>query len=903
MRTSRPLLLIAVALAAMVLIWSADFYTEWLWFDSVGYLGVLQRQIASRLIVFAVAFIFTSVFLIGNLRLARSRARWSGRASAPGYISFDRWGRLQLASDSLHNLLQPVGLLLGLLFALTLSAQWQAYLAFFNQHPFGQQDPLFGADIAFFVFQIPVFSGVLRFLAVLTVLTMSLVFLIYLGRALRGLAPVDGRISLEVPVEARTHLAVLGAFLFLLIAAGVWLSTYELVYSSRGVTVGAGFTDVNVRLPVLRLLTLVSAALGISLIWAAVRNSVRLPLAILGAWALVFVIGNVALPFIVQQTMVAPNELAREREYIEHNIRLTRLAYGLHAVEEVEFPAEEAPTAQDIRDNPLTVNNIRLWDHRPLLDTYNQLQAIRGYYEFGDVDIDRYEIDGNYRQVMLSARELNPSRLAREAQTWQSLHLQYTHGYGLTMSPVNEITGEGLPNLFLRDVPPVGKLEVTRPEIYFGEKTDSYVITNTRVPEFDYPSGDQNVFGHYEGKGGVELGSPLNRLAFAVRFGESNMVLSTLLTSDSQILFHRNVRERINLIAPFLLLDHDPYLVLNDGRIFWVQDAYTHSDAYPYAQFYRGDLNYLRNSVKVIVDAYEGSVDFYLLDETDPLARTYASAYPGLFKSSAELPAGMREHLRYPEDLFLVQTEMYRTYHMQDPQVFYLREDQWQKPKEIYEDKEVVIDPYYVIMKLAGEEREEFLLMMPMTPPARNNVTAWLAARSDGDEYGKLLVYKYPKDRLVYGPLQVEGRISQDPTISAQFALWNQAGSRVIRGNMMMVPIGNSNIYVEPVYLLADRGTLPELKRVVVTVGDRIAMDATLSGALAQLFSLSGTPSRPSQPPPAGGTSSWPELSKQANELYDQAQSQIAQGDWAGYGESMRQLKAVLVEMSRMPAN
>lgn len=901
MRRNRrlPLILALVVLLGM-LGWGVGLYTDWLWFASLGYLGVLQRTLAIQVgLFFAGALLFLAI-LGGNVWLARAL---SARYEPPftirgGDIWFDDAPRPRVPT----RLLATAGLTLALLVALIMGTsalrQWDGVLRFALGQPFGVVDPLFGQDVGLYVFAIPFYRFAVSWLMGALTMTLIAVAAIYAFRYYGMTLLRSGRLPYDLARPIKGHLAVLGAALLLLLSVSYRLEIFELVYSPLGVVFGAGYTDVNAHLPALNVLSIV-VLLGAGLLVAyAFTSRLWMPLLGIGLWLVVLLLGNVAYPFLVQKAIVEPSELTHERPFIEQNIRMTRLAYGLDSVQEQAFPAEPMPSKEAISSNPGTVDNIRLWDHRPLLDTYNQIQAIRGYYEFTDVDIDRYVIDGRYRQVMLSARELVTDKLPNEAKTWQSLRLQYTHGYGVAMSPVNEITGEGLPTLFLRDVPPTGVLPVTRPEIYHGERTDGYVIVNTQIKEFDYPSGSENVFSQYQGKGGVEIGPLFNRLAFAWRFAESNILLSNFLTNESRVLFHRNVQDRVRMLAPYLTLDRDPYIVLHDGRLFWIQDAYTTSDKYPYAEPYNRRLNYIRNSVKAVVDAYSGEVNFYIAEPADPLVKVYAAAFPELYKPLSAMPEGLRLHLRYPEDMFLIQVEMYRTYHMQDPQVFYLREDQWNVPREIFQDKEQPVEPYYVIMRLPDSNREEFLLMLPMTPPARQNVIAWLAARSDGDNYGNLLVYNFPKDKLVYGPLQVEGRISQDPVISSQFALWNQAGSRVIRGNLLLIPIGNSNIYVEPVYLRAVNGTIPELKRVVVAAGDKIAMEPTLGAALARLFDVQvGQPTQPppTQPPPGQGQpDNVGDLIRQANEVYGRAEEQLRQGDWAGYGESQRRLKDLL---------
>ena len=615
-------------------------------------------------------------------------------------------------------------------------------------------------------------------------------------------------------------------------------------------------------------------------------------------WIAIAIIFGSIYPAIMQRFQVEPNELAREKFYIRSNIQFTRLAFGIDRIEVRDIPIELAPSEDDIRQNSATINNIRLWDYRPIKDTYNQIQSIRLYYNFVDIDVDRYQIDGSYRQVLLGARELTPEKLAAQAQTWVNRRLQFTHGYGVTMSPTNEVTEQGLPNLLIKDVPPIGTMEITRPEIYFGEKTDDYVIVNTRIAEFDYPKGDTNVFTHYEADSGIRLDSFLRKLAFTWELGDINILISDELLEDSQLLYRRNIQERVNHVAPFLKLDSDPYIVIDNGQLYWVQDAYTVSDLYPYSQPNTSGINYVRNSVKVVVNAYDGSIMFYLIDPEDAIVNTYASIFPALFRPIDEMPETLREHLRYPLDLFQVQASVYQTYHMTDPRVFYNKEDLWAIPVETYADAERSMEPYYVIMRLPGEEQEEFVLMLPFTPTQKDNMITWLAARSDGDKYGKLIAYNFPKDKLIYGPRQIEARIDQDPTISSQLTLWGQKGSQVIRGNLLVIPIEQSILYVEPVYLKAERGQLPELIRVVVASGDLIAMEETLAESLNTIYAgLSEEELPVTTPTTPIRSDKLAELAKLAQEHYDKAQEYLKEGDWAGWGEELGKMSEVLRQL------
>jgi uncharacterized protein len=809
------------------------------------------------------------------------------------------------------------GLLLACFMGLLAAAQWLTALQFFHRTSFGLEDPAFGQDVGFYVFAMPALEAAEGWLFTAWVLITLSAIAVHLA-VLTVEQGIDvGRHGLPLARGLTAHLCCLVAVLFLLVAAHHVLGLFDLVRSTRGAAYGASYTDVVVQRPaqvVLGLLAVLASGLCVA---SSVRGRYRPALGGAGVWLVAVVVIGWAVPTAVQQVAVAPNELDRERPYIEATIRFTRRAFGLDGIEQREVSYQDAVSPDAISRDQDTVNNIRLWDPRPLLDTYKQIQTIRQYYQFDDVDVDRYTIDGEYRQVMVAARELVPEQLPRQAQSWVSQQLQYTHGYGVVMSPVNVVSQEGLPELLVRDIPPIGQIPITRPEIYFGQKTSHYVLTRTATPEFDYPSGDQGVFvARYQADAGIGVGSLVHRLLFAVKFQDPNFLLNASLQADSQLLYRRNIVERVRQLAPFLRLDPDPYIVVADGSLYWIQDAYTTSDRYPYSDPYqspapgRGErrprpVNYMRNSVKIVTNAYDGTVHFYIADPTDPVVQTYARIFPALFQAQAEAPAAIRAHFRYPEGLFRVQAEKYRLFHIQDPRVFYLREDQWSIANELFTGNKQPVEPYYVVMRPPGDRRTEFMLMLPFTPSNRDNMIGWLAARSDDPDYGKLLVYNYPKDTVIYGPLQIETRIDQDPTISAQFSLWNQSGSRVIRGNLLAIPIGQSNLYVEPIYLQATASPLPELKRVVVANGNRIVMEATLAEALARLFGpagpgagqASGVPGPSGRPPAVGADVS--QLAAQAQGQYQRAQDALGAGDFARYGEELRGLEDTLNQLVR----
>jgi uncharacterized membrane protein (UPF0182 family) len=599
----------------------------------------------------------------------------------------------------------------------------------------------------------------------------------------------------------------------------------------------------------------------------------------------VAILAGVAYPGLIQRYQVSPNEIVKEKPYIDFNIRYTRLAYGLDNIEEREFPAEETLTLQDLRKNEATLKNIRLWDTQPLLATYSQLQEIRTYYKFTDIDIDRYLINGEYRQVTLSPRELSAKDLP--SRIWINERLTYTHGYGAVVSPVNRVTREGLPEFWVKDIPPAAStdLRISRPQLYFSELATDYVFVKTQAKEFDYPAGDQNVYTTYEGQGGIPLGSFWRKTLFAARLGDLKLLLSNDLTPGSRVLLYRNIRERVQRIAPFFRYDDDPYMVISTaGRIVWLLDGYTVSDRFPYSAPTRGLGNYVRNAVKVTVDAYDGTVHFYVADPADPLIRTTARIFPGLLQPLDAMPADLRAHIRYPEGLFRVQAGMYAVYHMRDTQVFYNKEDLWSIPVRHGAGPDRPMEPYYLILRLPGEPKEEFVLLIPFNPSKKDNLSAWLAARSDPPHYGKLVVYNFPKQKLIYGPRQIEARIDQDSFISQQLSLWNQRGSQVIRGNLLVIPIERSLVYVEPLYIAAEKGQLPELKRVIVGFGDRIAMAETLEDAMARVF---GGPAASAGAEAAPGPSVRPEGSVKT--LLDAAASALTRAN-----EELRRLDELL---------
>ncbi len=863
-------------------------YTDFLWFREIGYSGVFTKTLWIKVLLGVISGVLFFALFYVNIKLA-ARLRdgvaplQSRNPEVPGPAELD---------PLIRRLLLPVALVLGFLAAPQAAMHWESALLFFNGLPFGIQDPLMGKDIGFYIFRLPALEALYRwFLVALGLILVASAFVHLLYGSVQY-----SEAGLFVHRAAKIHLSVLLALLLLVQCGGYLLDAYKLLYSHTGVVFGAGYTDIHARLPALRVLAVVSAAVAVLTLVQMRWSGLKYLVIGLGALAAVHVVGMYAYPSFLQQFHVVPNELVAETPYIQRNIRSTRHAYGLDRVEAQEFPVNEVLTADDLRKNDATVKNIRLWNYQPLLSTYAQLQQIRTYYEFVDVDNDRYNIDGNYRQVMLSARELSHEQLP--SRIWINEHLVYTHGYGVVYSPVNQISKEGLPEFFVKDIPPVsdGFVKVTRPEIYFGEVANDYVFVKTLAQELDYPAGDQNIYTTYEGDGGVPLRSFWRKLLYSARFATLRISLSNDITPESRILYYRRIQDRVRKLASFLDFDEDPYLVVTpEGRLFWIIDGYTTSERYPYSEPREGVGNYIRNSVKTVVDAYNGTVDFYISDPDDPVVKAYSKGFPGLFKPMTVMPEALRSHVRYPQDLFKVQARMYATYHMRDPQVFYNKEDLLSIPIRKGDEQEREMEPYYTIMRLPGEAEEEFVLLLPFTPNNRDNMRAWLAARSDGSHYGKLLALNFPKARLVYGPNQIDARIDQDAFISQQLSLWGQRGSQVIRGNLLAIPIQDSLLYVQSLYLAAEQGSLPELKRVVTVFGNRIAMRENLEDALRELFGDAAEgPVTASLPVSAVAEEAAGNPAAEAMEHYERSMERLRAGDWAGFGEALRRLEQSL---------
>lgn len=894
--------------------------TDWWWYSEVGFADVFIKSLSAKAIVGFSAGLIAFAFLFINLLLAlRSKVPWM--ASIPEALI----GQRILVND---RIVRKTGIVVSFAIALFIGflsfGNWQDVLKFILAVPFGQSDPIFNKDISFYTFSLPVYSFTLGLIKTLVLISLITCGIIYFLRGSLNLTSILGNIDLarlngrldtssiklgddkKTNRKARLHISILLSFFLLTIASGTYLSLYSLLLGESGPVFGAGFTDATIIVPILHISVFIYGLAAFLALFYGVSGRI-LPL--LGAIFLTVVVGfaSTAIPAVFQKLIVAPNELVKETPFIKNNIAASRKAYGLDQVEEREITANKPITASDIEANNLTIKNVRLWDREPLLSTFSQIQEIRTYYEFISVDNDRYQIGNELRQIMLSPRELSSDSLPNK--NWINEQLTFTHGYGIAAGPVNEVTPEGLPVLFVKDLPPrseVKELTISRPEVYYGEMPNEYVIVRTKSKEFDYPKGEENVYTTYSGKGGIEINSFMRRLLYSVHFSSLKLLLSSDITSESRILYYRNIKERVLKIVPFLTLDRDPYLVIDNGKIYWILDAYTSTDRYPYSQplsLNGSTVNYIRNSVKVVLDAYDGSVKFYQADPNDPIIKTYARIFPKVFRPLSEMPEGLASHLRYPEDIFTLQTVIYTTYHMDDPQIFYNKEDQWEIPVVAYGEEQQArtqtqaMAPRHMIMKLPDESKEEFILMLPFTPRAKDNLSAWMVARNDGEQYGKLVVYRFPKDKLVFGPKQVIGRINQDAEVSRQISLWDQRGSQVIQGILSVIPIEESLIYIRPLYLKAEAGKIPELKRVIVAYENKIAMEETLEAGLSKIFGTSANQSQTIIQLPVATTTvdmSREDLLQEATEVYEAALRAQREGDWARYGEEIKKLGEVL---------
>lgn len=918
-----------IVVILVLLIGCAGFLTNWMWFDSLGYEKVFWTKFLSQLEIGVPVFL--AAMLLVRIYLKSLKKHYFIEVESHEIPDEKRLNKISWGMSVVFGLL--VGLTAG-------ASTWMDFRQFANATSFGLKDPLFHLDISFYVFKLA-FLTKANNIVLGIVVGVVIITLLYYGILITVRTPdmfewepeepegpeTSGENAIpftrkyrKKPSEKRTldlnndnmiqllHIAsgkltLLGIVFYLMVAMDFLMRQFDLLHVHTGAVYGAGFTDVNVKLWVYRLIMVLSVVGAVTLCHHMHRKEpkklVRIPIAIVA----VGLLGGV-VSFAVQNLLVSPDEINKESKYLERNISYTRHAYGLDNIKVEEFPAEQNLNQQAIRDNSQTITNIRINDYEPVQDFYNQTQSIRQYYDFNDVDIDRYNIDGEQTQTYLAAREINESKIS---STWINRHLKYTHGYGAAVSRVDAVTASGQPDIIVKNIPPESEakdIDITRPEIYFGELTNDYVIVNTDEQEFDYPNGNENSYSTYKGKAGIKL-NLLNRILFSVREGSMKLLVSSNVNSDSRIIINRNIKDRVEKLMPYLSYEKDPYMTVVNGKLYWIVDAYTTSSYYPYSEPYSGEVgstNYIRNSVKVVVDAYNGDTTFYVVDQDDPVARTYQKIYPTLFKDVKEMPEGIRKHIRYPNSLLKIQAGVYTKYHMDQVKVFYQDEDLWDIAHQIYGTEEKEMDPSYFIFELPDEKKAEFINMIPFTPKSKQNMTAIMMARNDGNRYGQLLVYKFPKNKTVYGPMQIEAQIDQNTEISKEFSLWNSSGSKYRRGDLFVIPINNSIMYVEPVYLEASNQAIPEMKRVIVAYGDKIAYESTLEDALADLFGEDENGGQ-SQSASASsgknnsGKSNTKELIQKANEAYENAVNAQKSGNWKKYGDYLDELEKYLNQL------
>ena len=897
---SRRFLLIPIILffILVAIVWPglSSTLADWWWFKEIGYQIIFTKEIVTRGLLFLGVFGVATALFYGNFRLAQR-----GLAMVPFSVQLGPGLPPLNLSSALRRLSLPIALVLGFLFGSAGSTAWETILLAMDRTPFGTVDPIFGRDISYYVFTLPAIDGILTMLTVMAFFALALLVPTYFLRGDIVIAPPR---KVTMAHAASRHVGIILALFFVLIALELWfVDIPSLLYSTTGPQmIGASYTDLHATLPALRISALVALIAAVAVAVGGSRGHLaKYGLRAIAAYALVGVLGRSVYPGLMQKFFVAPTELTRETPYLKYHLAATRQAWGLDSVEIKELGDAGTLTLADIRNNGPTIDNVRLWDREPLLQTFGQLQEIRTYYDFINVDDDRYWIDGKYRQVLLSPRELNAASLPQ--RTFINEHLTYTHGMGLTLGPVNQVTSEGLPVLFIKDLPPAStiSIKVTRPQIYYGELDYGYALVGTREKEFDHPSGDENVYASYDGTGGVSVRNTLRRLVLATNFQEMKILFSGDITSQSKVLYYRNIRARVEKALPFLQFDHDPYMVVtDDGKLKWIMDAYTSSDRYPYSHRVSDGTNYMRNSVKVVLDAYDGSIRAFISAPNDPLIRTWSRIFPGILLPFDSMPADLRKHIRYPDELFRLQTGLYATYHLDSAATFYLREDQWAVPGAAAADTAV---PFmrHIVMRLPGEKDAEYVYMVPFSPRGKDNLAAWMVARNDGAEYGKLRVYKLSRTSLVFGPTQIENRINQNTQISQQVSLWDQRGSKVLRGDLLVIPIEGSLLYVQPLYLQAEGGKIPELKRVVVAYQNQVVMQETLDGALNEMFggnpdarsttAAAGTAAAPSA---ADAVANVQSMIAEARQRYDNAVQAQREGDWARYGVEIKALGQVL---------
>jgi len=928
-RGSRRGLTIAIVVVVLLLLTLrglATFWTDFLWFQSIDLSSVWWTLLVSRVAPVVATAVFAFLLLWVNLVfIDRISPRFQLIEASPEEEIVQRFQ--EWVEPRIRRVRLILAALFGVLIGLSTAVWWEDILLFLNSTSFGTTDPVFNRDISFYVFQLPLlrdlYSWAFQLLVLTTIVVAALHYLNGGIRLRQGRAP-------QVSPGVKAHLSVLVAVLAILKAADYRLDSFELLYSTRGVVFGASYTDVKAQLPALTLLALISLFAAALLLWNIRRRGWTLPIVAVGGWLAMSIIVAGIIPAAVQRFSVVPDELNKEQPYIDHAIKFTRMSYGLDKIEVRQFAASADLIFEGIEANQPTIDNIRLWDPAVLTETYSRLQEIRTYYSLDNVDVDRYTIDGQLTQVMVATRELAEG--ADVIQGWVNEHLVYTHGFGAVLSPANTVDpAQGQPAFLVQDVPPKAQdpsLDINeQARVYFGESynTDRFVIVKTEQQEVDFPltaEGQSVSYNNYDGAGGVKMGNVFRRAAFALRYGDLNTLISNQLTSESRVLMVRNVTDRLRKAAPFLYADNDPYMTVVDGRLVWIVDMYTVSDRYPYAapaDFFRlgteegtlpNSFNYIRNSVKATVDAYDGTMTFFVVDPADPLITAYRQIFPDLFVDGTTMRQQLIEHLRYPEDMYRVQSDMYRLYHMTEPATFYQEEDAWEIPRDpsnaqreevlrgrAFEADFKPITPYYLLMTLPEEETLSYLILQPFNPVDRPNMAAFMVAKSGPENYGQIIDYRLPRTAFVDGPAQVGARINQNPDISQQFTLWNQQGSNVIQGNLLVVPIDESVVYFQPIYLQGQENPLPEFKRVVVVYNDRITMRETLAQGLAEVFGGEVTPSEPSEVDVSGDIE---QLLQRADQAFADADAALQSGDLGLYQQKIsdaRQLIARAMEL------
>ncbi len=899
--SNKSILIVPIIIFVLVILTKplSDFYVSWLWFASEGFLSVFTKSILAKISLGVIFFTTSFLILYLNLHFLKKFRKTDAKVIQNDILNFD--GKDQ-AFTMINKVIIWIIFFVSISTAMQGASHWNSILAFFNQIPFGVADPIFSKDIAFYVFTLPVLNLISLWLGGIIVFAVLITLTYYI---FCGNLQYNPGVETYMPRKPKIHLFILLSLFFWQKGFAYFIKKFTFLFKSQqGYIEGVSYTIDKITIPAYTLMFSIAIVIGIMCLFYAFKdskNDYKVP--VLGFIAIIVIglFGTSFLPSIVQSIKVRPNEITLETPYIENNITLTRKAFNVDNIQAKNFMPKENLVLRDINRNKATLDNVRLWDYKPLLATFSQLQDIRTYYSLYDVDNDRYTVDGQYRQVMISARELNYSRIPNK--TWVNEKQLYTHGYGLVMGFVNEFTPEGLPDLKVKNIPPTSykNLKVDTPQIYFGELSSDYVAVNTKLEALDYPSGNKNISAEYKGTGGIEAKSLFRKLVFAVKYQNFKILFSTDITASSRFLINRNIKQRVKAIAPFLTYDQDPYIVLSEGKIYWIIDAFTTSKSYPYSTAVKLDnkkINYIRNSVKIIVDAYNGTMQFYVNDENDPIVKTYAKIFPKLFKPLNEMNTDLRSHLRYPQTLFSVQAAIYQKYHMQDAQVFYNQEDLWTIPRQIMDGKQIPMVPYYTIMKFPDSKKEEYILMLPYTPSQKDNMIAWMAARSDAPNVGQLLVYQFPKEKLIYGPMQIEARIDQDPIISQQFKLWERQGSRIIRGSLMVIPVKDSLLYIEPIYLQAEISKIPELRRIIVAYGEKIAMEKSLDEALIRVITGSKSNLATNGFDFKETRAKQKATSKRALDLFNKAQQQMRNGDYAGYGETIKELSKELNELA-----